>query len=376
MPTSDWYVWSSRALPWGQPWDDTTPVWHPARDRSYYGLFSPEMPDLNWRNPDVRREMFDIAQWWVQRGIAGFRLDAARYLIENGSGNGQRDQRLTREIWRELRQALQGRATQDEVLLLGEIWSDTATSASYLSELQMVFGFERAFGLRQALKQGERAPLKTRLCKELAALRFAAASESGQPRTPAFASFLSNHDMARFASAISDDPRVLRLAATLLLTLPGTPYLYYGEEIGLRNGPGQGDRAQRLPMRWNSQPGFGFTPPQDLDDRADVSSPRANVSVAAQVNDPDSLLSHYRRLIQLRVKSPALSGGATRILRSKSSGGSVLAVLRERGRSRVLIIANISIEPARRIEVFGAQNEGQRDLYPGLPPFGAEIIPL
>jgi glycosidase len=153
--------------------------------------------------------------------------------------------------------------------------------------------------------------------------------------------FLTNHDMVRVATELGSDPAKLASAAAVLLTLPGTPFLYYGEEIGMVNGPlDEGDPAKRTPMPWNAQPSGGFTAGTPWYALA-PGWERANV--AALTADPGSLLSHYRRLIHLRKGSPALRGGG---LESLAAPDGVLAFLRNDAAERLLVVHNLGATAA------------------------------
>lgn len=336
----DWYLWSHKPLPWGRPWEPGGTVWHPAGARYYYGLFSPSMPDLNYTTPAVQQEMLDIADFWLARGAAGFRLDAARYLVEEGGGEQQADRPGTHAFWKALRASI---ATKyPEALLIGEVWTDLERVVTYFGdgdELQMVFGFDRADATRDALRLGSAGTLVGRLCEELAAA----------PSHGTMGSFLTNHDLDRLGTDVSSDPAVLKLGATLLLTLPGTPFIYYGDELGMANGPAPGDIAKRLPMRWDESPVHGFTTATDPwypDDSAQGAAP-----VSLQAADEASIYNHYKAMIALRRANPALVSGGTHRLTVSGTGGSLMAVLRERGESRVVVVANLGKVAATGVEV-------------------------
>ncbi len=336
QPRNDWYVWSDKAHDWGKPWDPKGDVWHVAGSRFYYGLFSPNMPDLNFQEAAVQAEIKDIAAFWLARGAAGFRLDAARYLVESGQPDGQADQPDTHAFWRTMRSQLQ--TAGSDALLVGEVWTDLKTTATYFGqsdELHMLFGFDRADATRDALRLGVAAGFTGRLCEEMT---LAANGVMG--------SFLTNHDLDRFATDVID-PAALKLSATLLLTLPGTPFIYYGEELGLANGPAMGDIAKRLPMRWDDTPHHGFTTGEGPweTDKGNKSVP----DVAAQLADATSLLSHYKALIQLRRAHPALSRGSAIRVPVTSDGGSLLAVLRATAEERILLVFNLGKSPAKAV---------------------------
>ncbi len=335
-PRRDWYVWSDTFLDWDRPWGPG-PVWHQRGSSWFYALFWDGMPDLNYANPAVAAEMTDIARFWLGRGVDGFRLDAARYLVETGPGPGQSDTPQTHAFWRDLRAALA--PDHPDALYLGEVWTDTAVVATYFGaagapELTMSFDFDAAAATLTALQTGSASALAGALCQRL----------DGFPAHGRAASFLTNHDQVRVATELAGaGPDALRLAAALLLTLPGTPWLYYGEELGLKNGPGGGDEAKRLPMQWAAGQGVGFTAGTPW--RAPASTAVLD-SVAGQTGDPDSLLSHYRALIHLRRAHPALSVGATRRLEASGSAGPPLALLRELDDTRVVLAFNFAATPS------------------------------
>jgi glycosidase len=163
------------------------------------------------------------------------------------------------------------------------------------------------------------------------------------------ATFVSNHDVPRLATRLNGDPQALRLAAMLLMTLPGTPFVYYGQELGLPNGPGPQDEQKRLPMPWKDLPGVGFsagTPwiaPQ---------AGAAALSVLTQQRNPESLLNLYRRMIRLRKSHPALlRGGMSSATIQSSSSGDTWAFFRTLPDSRVLVVVNMGTEPAENVSI-------------------------
>lgn len=332
-PTADWYVFRDDApAGWGRPWEPAAKVWHALGDRFYYALFWEGMPDLNVATPAVAAELRDIGRFWADRGAAGFRLDAARYLVETGGGAGQADQPATHAFWRELRAAM-----GEDVLLLGEVWTTLSTSLTYAAsdELQLIFDFDRQDAVRNSLRLGSAAALGSALCAALRAGSDLAAG-GGEGR-PLFATFVGNHDLDRLATDVRTEAG-RHVALALLLTLPGVPVLYYGDELGLDNGTHGGDEAKRLPMRWDGGPGAGFTAASSAwaEDTADPSVP----GVAAQLADPDSLLAFTRRLLALRRASPALRRGSTARLTVPGAPG-VLLFERRSGDETVLVAANL-----------------------------------
>ena len=335
----DWYVWSS-TLPtgWGQPWNASQPVWYPTSTGWFYALFWSGMPDLDWTNPAVAAEMSAAARRWLARGADGFRFDAVRYLVENGPGAGQQDQPGTHAALKSLAADL--RAARPDLLMVGEAWADTATIGTYFGstdvvpegdELPLLFDFPLAFGIVQSLQ--------TRTAWAIASNLDAVAA--AYPAGVGDAPFLTNHDMVRLATVLGNDPGLLRMAASILLTLRGTPFIYYGEEIGLQNGPSIADEDKRTPMAWNSTPSGGFTTGTPWHALAPRS---AGGDVASQTGDPGSLLSRYRRLIRARQASPAIRQGGTERLASSDAG--VVAWLRTGAAETVLVAHNVGASTA------------------------------
>jgi alpha-amylase len=329
-PKRDWYVWRPDNPGWKQPWADDrggNDTWHEQDGAFYYGVFWGGMPDLNFRTPAVREEMKRLAALWLGRGVDGFRLDATRHLFANGPGDLQNDQPQTFEVLDELGDHV--RAASPRALLVGENWTETPVIARYYASLPMSFNFPLASAIVEGANAGEAGGIAAKL-REMAEL---------YPPGALDAPFLTNHDMPRLATQLGEDPRKLRAAAAVLLTLPGAPFLYYGEEVGLQNGPGREDQHKRTPMPWDAGETGGFTTGRPW---FPFAPGREEANVAAQNGDPGSLLSHYRRLIRARKSSAALREGSLTLLSPEDGGGSpLLAFLREHEGERVLAVHNL-----------------------------------
>jgi len=331
-PKRDWYVWSATNPGWGQPWNPGGQTWHEKNGAFYYGLFWAGMPDLNFRNPEVRAEAKRIASLWLARGVDGFRLDATRHLIETGPDGGQNDTPETHAFLEEF--SAHVRSVKPDAILVGENWTETPIIATYYgsttavpggNELPLNFDFPLASRIIAGVRSGDAGVIADKIREVIATY----------PPGATDAPFLTNHDMRRVASDLHADPGKLRSAAAVLLTVPGTPFLYYGEEIGLENGTEDGDEAKRTPMPWDGTPLGGFTTATPWR-RFAPGHERTNV--AAQTADPASLLSHYRKLIRARHASPALSTGGFELV---SAEGPLLAFLRTSGTERVLVAHNL-----------------------------------
>lgn len=332
----DWYVWSDTDPGWKQPWGGTYGTWHLKNGAYYYGLFWSGMPDLNFRAFAVREEMKRLASFWLERGVDGFRLDATRHLVETGAGAGQSDAPETHAFLRELSQHV--RRVKPDAVLVGENWTETPVLATYFGsaaavaggdELPLNFNFPLAEAIVQGVNAGQAAPVAAKL-DEMRRL---------YPAGVVDAPFLTNHDQRRLADQLGKSAGRLRNAAAVLLTLPGMPFLYYGEEVGIENGPGGGDEAKRTPMPWDASPTGGFSTGTPW---YPFAPGRETANVASQTNDPGSLLSRYRSLLRARKASNALAKGSLTLLSPTSGVSPVLAYFRTSGSERVLVAHNLS----------------------------------
>ncbi|HEY7728645.1 MAG TPA: alpha-amylase family glycosyl hydrolase [Candidatus Eisenbacteria bacterium] len=329
-----WYVWRDDDPGWTQPWGNG-PTWHRSGDAYYYGIFWSGMPDLNFRNPEVRAEMERIATLWLKRGVDGFRLDATRHLVETGPGAGESDAPETHAFLREF--AASVRRVNPGAVLVGENWTDATTIARYYGstdsvpggdELPMNFNFPLASAIVDGVRDGGPARLRGAVRE----------SQAAYPPGILDAPFLTNHDMVRLATQLDGDPGKLRVAAAILLTLPGAPFLYYGEEVGLSNGPTPGDESKRTPMPWGPGQGGGFTSGKPWFPFAPGLD---TANVASESREPRSLLRHYRDLIRVRRASAALRTGTLRLLPGAENDPCVAYFREVRGDS-VLVVHNLA----------------------------------
>ena len=297
----DRYIWSPVDGPpnnWAAAFGG--PAWSqdPGGRGWYLHTFYPEQPDLNWRNPEVARAMQDVVRFWLARGVDGFRVDAVNGIVKDADlrddppasgafplplmGDAAELDHVYSGNRPEVTEALAAlREAAGDALLVGEVYLATSEYPRYLEHLDLVFAFELLHS------PWDRQRLRKAIEPALALGRVAWV--------------LSNHDFPRLATRVGEDH--LREAAELLLSLPGTAFIYQGDEIGLADGPGADppfDRAgrdrHRHPMQWDATPNGGFTtgtpwlPPVDPERR----------NVEAQRGDPASLLEHYRDLISRR----------------------------------------------------------------------------
>jgi glycosidase len=316
----DWYVWSDEDPGYRGP--ENQKVWHQTADGYYYGVFWDGMPDLNYENPDTTEAMYDIARFWLEEmGADGFRLDAIKHIVENGQL--QENTRGTHE-W------LQGfyafyKGVNPDALSVGEAWTNTQDVLKYTGdEVDIAFQFDLAQAILNSVESGYGVQIGREQSNVV---------DTFPPNQ--YATFLTNHDQNRVMTRLGEDEGAARVAATWLLTSPGVPFIYYGEEIGMIGQ--KPDEDIRLPMQWTSDDGLnvGFTegrpwrfPAADYELR----------SVALQNEDKASLLSHYRQLIHLRNDNAALRVGDW--IPVETDSAEIFAYLRSYGDENVLVVIN------------------------------------
>jgi len=369
-PKRDWYIWHDgkngkppnnwMAAFGGRAWE-----WDDATGQYYFHSFLKEQPDLNWRNPEMRRAVFDDARFWLDRGVDGFRLDAVIWYVKDalfrsnpcGWGpNAPRPYDLqkhvydqnrpeTHDVLKEFRRVLD---EYDDRMAVGETYiaspDSVMTAASYIGngsdELHLAFDFSLIFSKYGADR-----------FRECLSRWYAALPVQGWPSL-----VLNNHDQPRSVTRWCrgrDGDKKARVLAALLLTAWGTPFLYYGEEIGMKNGRitrhqiqdpvgrkywpfNRGRDPERTPMQWSADDNAGFSTAEPW---LPVADNYRSVNVQAQEEDPGSLLGWYRVLIRLRRERPALHRGSLRFI---GDDPDVVAYLREHDGETIVAALNFS----------------------------------
>jgi alpha-amylase len=329
-PWRDWYVWEPAHPGVKNPWGGDN--WHRAANGEwYYGFFWGGMPDLNWRNPAVLEEMKRVATWWLDSmGVDGFRLDAIKFLVEGEKGRRPHHMPETHAALREW--AAHVRRVKPGAFTVGEVWDPVDSLLPYYpDQLDSYFTFDLADSILAAVRRGSAGGLLApvlRLQRELPAGRWSP--------------FLRNHDQRRTMTELGGDVAGARLAAAMLLTMPGIPFLYYGEELGM--AADKPDERIRTPMHWTRGRHAGFStalPWEPLQ----PDSLTANVEV--QEADTASLLALHRRLVHLRAAHPALAGG--RLVPVRTSSDAVAAWIRRDGDRAALVLLNLGAVPLRGV---------------------------
>jgi alpha-glucosidase len=372
-PRRDWFIWQDPRPDGGPPnnWlaEFGGSAWQleEATGQYYLHSFLKEQPDLNWRNPEVRRALCDVLRFWVARGVDGFRVDAIHHLFKDTElrdnpknpdyrpGMGPRRQLIRRyttdlpEVHaaaREMRAALGDTASGDvargrdgERLLIGEAYLPFDRLMLYYGE--QLDGFHLPFNFHLIQTRWDAALLRPMI----------ASYEAHLPPGAWPNWVLGNHDRSRIASRVG--PAQARVAALLLCTLRGTPTLYYGDELGMRDVPiapeqvhdpfeknvpglGLGRDPERTPMQWSAGKYAGFSSAKPW---LPVAADHPQVNVERQEKDPDSLLRLYRALLTLRRAEPALAIGSYAELDVPPP---LLGYLRQHGQRQLGVLLNLS----------------------------------
>jgi alpha-amylase len=320
----DWYLWADSTNNINERGEWNQQLWHGHGSNKYYGVFWSEMPDLNFDNPEVREEFIRIGQFWLEEvGVDGFRLDAAKHVFPD------KEKEKNYEWWQEFRAGME--EVKEDVLLVGEVWAPATVVAPYLEDgLHSAFNFDLSEKIISTVKNEKDSGITTSLNRIRS--YFLSVSEEYVDST-----FITNHDMNRIMSELDGNIHHAKMAASLLLTLPGSPFLYYGEEIGMEGI--KPDEHIREPMLWYNEPSnTGQT--SWIRQRHNVGEKAT--SVESQMNEEVSLLRHYKQLIHARRSSEILVRGEIDGVSINQDG--ILAFNRTLEQDSMLILHNISSE--------------------------------
>ena len=362
-PWRDWWVWSATEPkgwdiwghnPWysasDQPWGFSGDIKQlqprPTDPLGYYfGTFGPHMPDFNLLNPRVFAYHQDSLRFWLNRGLGGFRLDATPHLVEGDAvnWNDQPASRAMTKLLQDLVKSYPGRYTVCEATASPEAWGSPAVCGGAFA-----FGYVHHF-VRAAQGQAESV-------RELATYYRTA--------RPTMATFVSSHDIfagERLWDQVGGDERRYKLAAAGYLLQPGTPYIYYGEEVGQAGLKGlPGDQPLRGPMSWTPEGGFSSGAPF----RALSPNVRSH-NWQTQRADPNSIWHFYRAMLGLRNGLPSVARGS---FEHSFADGLVLGFQRVLGRERTLVLINYG-EQAATVSVPGlAAGQTLKAAYPAQGP--------
>ena len=382
-PYHDYYVWRDgeegvypndmKATFGGPAWE-----WVPELGQYYFHQFSVKQPDLNWENPEVRREIYDMILWWMDKGAGGFRLDVIDQIAKEPdqkiTNNGPRLHEFLQEMSRETFQ-------KGDLITVGEAWgADPEIAKLYSnpdgSEFSMVFQFEHmVMDQQEGKEKWDLAPLPfVKLKKCLAKWQTELCGKGWNSL------FLDNHDLPRIVSRWGDDGKYrkesAKMLAAILHGMQGTPYVYQGEELGMTNvkfpdissyedietlnmyrerlGAGYDkedimrsiyaksrDNA-RTPMRWSGDENAGFTTGTPW---IALNPNYKEINADSERRDPDSVYNFYRKLIRLRKEYPVFIDGKFELLLPEDE--QIFAYTRTDGEHQILVAANFTGEPAQ-----------------------------
>jgi len=320
----DWYVFDDAQVPgYADGWTvfDKNP-WYPSKAGDYLGIFGKDMPDFNWRNPKVARYHFNSLRYWLDMGLDGYRLDAVPHLVENNAKDWN-DQPESRALTRKMRALIQSYPHRYVVC------EATAKPIDYAAP--DLCGSAFAFGLQYDIVKAAQGDAKA----VQAVADYYAAMPAGM------ATMLSNHDGfagRRAWDQFKGDDARMRLAAASYLLAPGTPFIYYGEELGMAGSPGQNpDGELRGPMSWGDARPFSKAPPF---------RPYSTNAVAQNAQAENPLLGYYKQLLALRNGLPAIARGR---FENAQVAGLVMSFQRRLGDQNVVVLLNYGEQAANVI---------------------------
>jgi oligo-1,6-glucosidase len=430
-PMRDWYWWrparegmnagdpGAEPNNWGSIFSGSAWDLDDNTGEYYLHLFSRKQPDLNWENPEVRRAIYSMMRWWLDRGVDGFRMDVINFISKDtglpdgqvqggslyGDGmphfvDGPRIHEFLQEMHREVFSGREG------LITVGEMPGVTVEEAKLYTdpdrrEVDMVFQFEHV-QVDHGETRWDPRPLRLRDLKAILGRWQTGLAEVGWNSL-----YWNNHDQPRVVSRFGDDGehrvRAAKLLGTVLHFHRGTPYIYQGEELGMTNAPfdsindfrdiqslnhyaeavstgtdpeqvvaalrALGRDNARTPMQWDGTEKAGFTAGTPW---IEVNPNHKEINAQAEIADDDSVFHHYRRLIELRHTEPAVAHGDFHMLLADHD--QVYAFTRRLGNTRLLVLANFSGEPAT-IEVPDADGwKGTELVITNYPVDAAEDI--
>lgn len=316
--------------------------YYPVSDSDWYyeGVFWSEMPDLNLENEALREELETVASYWLEMGVDGFRMDAAMHFEESDTAFNTETLNWLYSYCKEI---------NPDFYMVSEVWASESTIADYYaSGTPSMFNFDLADSEGKLVKAARGKLDASSLVSSM--LTYQADFSAANPDY-IDAPFITNHDMGRVCNALVSDENDLKMAGGLLMTMNGSPFVYYGEEIGMKS-KGTKDENKRLPMYWSETDTEGMTDgPADADEGITSSF----ASVEEQLADETSILNYYKRALRLRNENPEIARGTVTQVDSLCSGHQA-AVLKTWEDSTIAIVYNTSDE-TMTVELAGTELE-------------------
>jgi len=328
-PYRSWYRWANEGDTrynlgqriWGHN------VWNKTKNGYYAAIFDSGMPDFNLSNPEVRAEFKKISKYWMDKGVDGFRFDAAGHVFNAAKlAVGEPSQEQGVAWWKELVGYIH--TVRPDAYTVGEVWEQSGTRADFMRGLQSTFHFDLGPKIVDAIREGSGG--QNNIANSLYGdYQTYAAANPDYIDAP----FLTNHDQNRISGMLRGQPDQLKLAASIYILAEGVPFIYYGEEIGLMGA--KPDEQIRTPMLWN-------LPGKDKMQTSWVESKynKNTIPVALQVKDPESTLQYYKRLIRAKTEHSALYAGRMRPVFTGES--SVVSWSMESANEKAFVMHNLS----------------------------------
>lgn len=313
-----------------------TNTWYQTGSHWYEAIFSERMPELNLDNTAVRAEFEKIADFWLEKGAGGFRLDAVK---EYFSGNPDKNIEVLEWFMQHCK------AADPDCYVVGEVWESFTTYTKYYKS-----GIDSVFGFTMAEEDGKIAKTINMSGSANSVKSFTQAMVTVEQKLASYsetaidAPFIGNHDTNRGAGIFGYDETKIKAAAGLLLTMSGSPFVYYGDEIGL-TGSGR-DENKRAPMIWDSE-GTGLTyGPPNMERQENRFA-----DVQTQLSDENSILNYYKRALRIRNENPCIARGTTEVL--NVPGQEIAAIRRTWNDESIVIVYNYSDESAAFADIDG-----------------------
>lgn len=290
-PYRDYYVWADEfdntnlSGDWGQK------VWHNNGNDKYYGIFWSGMPDLNYRNPKLRDEIKSSSKFWLDLGVDGFRLDASKYIDPNND--------VTQLWWNDFNSYV--KSINKDAFIVGENWDKSVNYvAKFMGSMDSSFNFNLSDQIVEMAKGGDVDIIKEIEKRDIEYSKF----------NPNFIDtiFLRNHDMTRLSNEVLNDKDKQKFAISILMTLPGTPFLYYGEELGQQGR--KPDENLREPLDWYKKAkGAGMTGSPSKNVQLAYTLPNDGISVEEEKGNKNSILEFTKKIIEIRKENPVIVNG-------------------------------------------------------------------
>lgn len=309
------------------PWESN--VWHKNGNSYYYGIFGETMPDLNYNNPELRKEIKSAAEKWINMGVDGYRLDAAMHIYGNHEFYSVENQdEANVQWWNEFAADLE--KINPKIYLVGEVWEEDDLLESYVQPFDTTFNFPYRNNLISALNSQSAVLESGENIAEFLKKMLDIYDKVDENYLSGVIS--GNHDLPRILSAAGSEEKA-KLAANICLTLPGNPFIYYGEELGMK-GAGENDYNYRTAFLWGEKTDTTQIENDENDETA---------SLKEQKQDENSMYHHYKELIALRKAKEGLTSKVFEPVDTEND--SIMAYRRGEGKTAVYVLHNLSSTP-------------------------------